>query len=437
MKYNKEIIASSQLGEGYEKIVHSSGLTVFVYPKKLTTAYALFATKYGSLERTFSTGGEPMLTVPDGVAHFLEHKLFEEEDGSDVFAKFAALGASANAYTSNEMTAYLFSATDNVEEALEILLSFVTHPHFTEENVAKEQGIIGQEIGMYDDRPSTRLYYALLEGLYQKHNVRVNIAGTVQTISQITPELLYRCYRAFYHPGNMALAVSGDITAERVMAVVDRMIPAEVAPVEIEREYPIEGKEVASEYTTLHMEVSGPLFGYAVKDLTEHEDAKARLRHAILCSMMLNAYFSSSAPFYNQLFNDGLVGSSVDASFESMNSCAYLIITGESDTPDAVFERIEGLFAKIKEHLPTEVDFGRIKKAMYADAVRVLDSTEDIAGEIIHACFHGYDLWAPLEILSSVSYEEFKAFVAGYFADKIGVKATVLPVADRAKGEKA
>ena len=434
MKYKSEWIESSRLGEKYEKIVHPSGLTVFVYPKKLTTVYALFATKYGSLERTFALGDETPVTVPDGVAHFLEHKLFEEEDGSDVFAKFASLGASANAYTSHEMTAYLFSATENVEEALEILLGFVSRPHFTEENVAKEQGIIGQEIGMIEDRPSTRLYYALLEGLYAKHNVKINIAGTVKTISEITPELLYRCYRTFYHPANMALAVSGEISSEKVMAIVDRMIPSHLSPIEIKREYPTEGQEIVKEHTVLHMEVAGPLFGYAVKDLSEHRDGKERLRHATLASMMLNAYFSPSAPFYNRLFNDGLVGSSVDASFESMNSCGYMMISGESDEPDTVYERIDSLFAHIGDALPTEEDFVRIQKAMYADAVRVLDSTEDIANEIIHASFHGYDLWDPLEVVSDIGYEEFTRFIQGYFTDKRGVRVTILPVTDRKKG---
>lgn len=431
MKYASEWIASERLGEKYQKICHPSGLTVYVYPKNLTTAYALFATRYGSLERTFAVGDEEPITVPDGVAHFLEHKLFEEEDGSDVFAKFAAQGASANAYTSNETTAYLFSATENVEESLEILLNFVTHPYFTEENVAKEQGIIGQEIGMIKDRPGTRLYYALLEGLYTDHNVKIDIAGTVDTIARITPELLYRCYRTFYHPANMVLVISGDITAEQVMAVVDRVIPSAVAPVEIRREYPEEGREIANKNTVLHMEVAGPLFGYALKDLATHQSGKERLRHSLLASMMLNSYFLNSAPFYNQLFNDGLVGSAIDASYESMNSCGYIIITGESDDPCAVYERIENLFSRVEEQLPTEEDFKRIQKAMYADAVRVLDSTEDIASEIMHAVFHGYDLWDPLEVVSDINYDEFIQFVKGYFNDKEGVTATVLPVEER------
>ena len=180
------------LGESYYKAVHSSGLTVIVYPKNLSTAYVMFSTRYGSLQRTFRVEGEEFITVPDGVAHFLEHKLFEEEDGSDAFAKFAPLGASANAFTSHELTSYLFSTTDRLEDALAVLLEFVTHPHFTEENVKKEQGIIGQEIGMCQDDPNNRLYYSLLKGLYKNHNVRVDIAGTVDTIAKITPEILYR-----------------------------------------------------------------------------------------------------------------------------------------------------------------------------------------------------------------------------------------------------
>ena len=219
MNHSVEWVKNDHLGEQYAKVVHPSGLTVLVCPKKMSTSYALFATKYGSLERTFRKGDEPFVTVPDGIAHFLEHKLFEEEDGSDVFSKFAALGANANAYTSNELTAYLFSTTKNVIESLRVLLDFVTHPYFTKENVQKEQGIIGQEIGMYDDNPGSRIYYALLEGLYKKHNVRINIAGTVETIAEITPELLYQCYNTFYHPSNMVLSICGNVTVEEVMAV--------------------------------------------------------------------------------------------------------------------------------------------------------------------------------------------------------------------------
>ncbi len=433
MKHNGEWLQNERLGERYEKIVHPSGLTVFVFPKKLTTAYALFATKYGSLDRTFAKEGEALVTVPDGIAHFLEHKLFEEEDGSDVFAKFASLGASANAFTSHELTAYLFSATDNFDACLETLLTFVTHPYFTEENVAKEQGIIGQEIGMYDDNPRTRLYYMLLEGLYTAHNVKVNIAGTVKTIAEITPEILYRCYDTFYSPSNMALAVSGDVTAEQVMAVVDCVIKAEKSPVAIERRFPKENEDIVKEYASIQMAVAGPLFGLAMKDLAEHKSGKERLRHSILVSMLLNAYFLPSAPFYNRLFEKGLLGSSFDASYECMNSCGYLMITGESDTPDTVFEEIEKLFAHLEKTLPCEEDFLRIQKAMYAESVRVLDSTEDIAYEMIHAAFHDYTLWDELAEIADIDYDEFLAFAKTYFKDKKAVKATVLPVSDNKK----
>ena len=183
------------------------------------------------------------------------------------------------------------------------------------------------------------------------------------------------------------------------------------------------------------MEVAGPLFGYALKDLAEHGDGRERLRHAVLVSMLLNAFFLPSAKFYNQLFKDGLVGSSVDASYESMNSCGYIIITGESDAPETVYQRLDALFANVEEHLPDEETFARIRKAMYADAVRVLDSTEDIAGEIVHAAFHGYDLWDPLEVISSIDHNEFIKFAKGYFADKQGVTATVMPAKDRKEGD--
>ena len=219
---------NDSLGEMYYEIRHRSGLPIYVIPKDLSTTYALFATRYGSLDNCFSVNeSEAPLTVPDGIAHFLEHKMFEAEDGTDTFERFAQIGASANAFTSNDMTAYEFSCTDEPYKALEILLDYVTHPYFTKENVQKEQGIIGQEIGMCDDNPMRRLYYELLNLLYAKDKVRINICGTKESIAEITPELLYQCYNTFYRLSNMALIICGRVECDPIIEVADRLLQAE------------------------------------------------------------------------------------------------------------------------------------------------------------------------------------------------------------------
>lgn len=419
-------VENTRLGEKYAKVVHPSGLTVFVFPKKMSTSYALFATKYGSLDRTFKQGEEPFTTVPDGIAHFLEHKLFEEEDGSDVFAKFATLGANANAYTSNEMTAYLFSATENVKEALTVLLDFVTHPYFTEKNVQKEQGIIGQEIGMYDDNPHTRLYYALLEGLYKKHNVRINIAGTVETISHITPELLYRCYHTFYHPSNIALSVCGNITVEEVLEVVNAVIPADTQPIAISRSYPEEDAEIEREETVLKMAVATPLFAFGVKDLETFRTAEDKLRHAVCMDLLNDLMFADSSDFYNKLYDKGLI-SSFSAEYEWMDSCAFNVIIGESENPEAVWEELCAYLEEMQRKVPSKEDFERLKRSMYADYIRSFESTESIASEVLYNAFHGLDFLQIGEVILSVTYEDIVALAKSYYTDKHFARAIVLP----------
>ncbi len=413
-----ERFENAALGESYFKAVHSSGLTVIVYPKSLSTSYVMFSTRYGSLQRRFRLAGEEFISVPDGVAHFLEHKLFEEEDGSDAFAKFAPLGASANAFTSHELTSYLFSTTDHLEDALGVLLDFVTHPHFTPENVKKEQGIIAQEIGMCEDDPNNRLYYSLLSGLYKNHNVRVDIAGTVKTISQITPEILYRCYNTFYRPSNMVLTVCGNTSAEAVMEIVDRVLPACADARKIECEVPEEDASIASAYTELHMSVAKPLFAFGVKDLVHFERAEDKVRHSILAEMLGKCYFSRSADFYNALYDEGLIVKDVGYSFDVLDSCAYLMINGESEKPQELFERTKHLLQNINENMPSYETFLRIKRVMYANFVRTFDSTESIAFALTEGFIQGYEPFSVGEIISSVSYEEFTRFASAFFQDK-------------------
>lgn len=423
-----EIYENKLLGEKYYKTVHKSGLTVYVYPKTRSTAFVMLTTRYGSLEREFSLEGDAgTITVPDGVAHFLEHKLFEEEDGSDAFEKFAPLGASANAFTSFDMTSYLFSTTDKLTEALEVLLSFTTHPHFTEENVKKEQGIIAQEIGMCDDDPWNRLYYSFLEGLYRDHNVRINIAGTVKTISEITPEILYRCYHTFYQLSNMALVVSGDITQSEVMETVDRVLPTEATPRKITCHYPKESAAVKNPYTELHMAIAQPLFAFGVKDVTEFVSPTEKMRRALMMEALGKACLSRSSAFYNSLYNEGLLTKDIGFSFESPNSCAYFIITGESDQPIEIFNRTKHLLQNMSQNLPSEEDFLRIKRAMYANYVRTFDSTESLAMALTDNFVNGTDLMTEGELIANMTYEEFAKFASAYFTDKEFALSVIYP----------
>ena len=237
-------VKSDRVGDRYYEVKHPSGLRIFVYPKEQNNStYAVFGTRYGSVDTTFKRSDEAdACTVPAGIAHYLEHKLFESEDG-DAFARYAKTGANANAYTSFDVTCYLFSCTENVYESLEILLDFVQSPYFTEQTVQKEQGIIGQEIRMYDDDPQWRVMFNLLEALYHKHPVKVDIAGTVESIAQITPELLYRCYHTFYNLNNMVLCVAGNVELNKVLDLCDRMLKPS-KPVEIERIFEEEPREV-------------------------------------------------------------------------------------------------------------------------------------------------------------------------------------------------
>src|SRR3954453_11844038 len=204
-----------------EEIYHEkleNGLEVFILPKKgFNKTYATFTTKYGSIDNHFMPlEKSEFLKVPDGIAHFLEHKLFEKEDG-DVFQQFSKQGASANAFTSFTRTAYLFSSTSNVELNLDTLMDFVQEPYFSEKTVEKEKGIIGQEITMYDDNPDWRLYFGLIQNLYQNHPVKIDIAGTIESISHINKDLLYECYNTFYHPSNMLLFIVGPVDPNQFM----------------------------------------------------------------------------------------------------------------------------------------------------------------------------------------------------------------------------
>ncbi len=398
LKENKAI------GEEYYYVKHKSGLGVYVFPKEMGTSYAAFATKFGSVDYRFTTDGREVV-LPDGVAHFLEHKMFENSDGRDTFELYAKTGASANAYTSNNRTVYLFSAADNVCESLEILLSFVTDPYFTKETIAKEQGIIGQEIKMYDDNPDWQLYFGMLEGLYANNPVKIDIAGTVETIAQITPDTLFDAYNTFYNLDNMALVVSGNVTPEEVEKVCDKVLKYKKAPA-IERIYPDEQRGINKEIVTKKMQVSMPMFSVGIKDnncpLSGKELGKKRAVYGILMDMM----FSKSAPFYTRLMDEGLIDSGFSFAYEGHETFGYAELSGNSNEPRRVFEEIKKEVAFYKQNGLDKESFERIKRANYAHLLRLFNSTDDIANEMISALFDGLDILDYPEICAGVSFED-------------------------------
>lgn len=395
-------IKSELTGDSYYKINHSSGLVIYVYPKEgYKSAYAVFGTKYGSINTCFSVDGGEKITVPDGIAHYLEHKLFESEDG-DAFARYAKTGANANAYTSFEKTCYLFSCTDKFEQSLEILLDFVQEPYFTAQTVQKEQGIIGQEIKMYDDSPDWRVMFNMLEGMYKNHPVRIDIAGTVETIAEITAEKLYQVYNVFYNLNNMALCVSGNVTVDGVLKIADKMLkPCEKH--EITNYFEEEPYEVNTEFVEQTFPVSMPMFNLGFKEKADKMlDEKSLAQTDILLYMLA----SDTSTLYRSLMDANLINSSFSYElFEGPGYCS-VIFGGESRAPKQAAEMIKQYISRVKKEGLKKEDFEIAKKAVYGDAVSSLNSVSSVSNSIIDYHFSGDNLFTYIDEVSNASFED-------------------------------
>ena len=385
-------VKSDRVGDRYYEVKHPSGLRIFVYPKEQNNStYAVFGTRYGSVDTTFKRSDEAdACTVPAGIAHYLEHKLFESEDG-DAFARYAKTGANANAYTSFDVTCYLFSCTENVYESLEILLDFVQSPYFTEQTVQKEQGIIGQEIRMYDDDPQWRVMFNLLEALYHKHPVKVDIAGTVESIAQITPELLYRCYHTFYNLNNMVLCVAGNVELNKVLDLCDRMLKPS-KPVEIERIFEEEPREVVKTRVEQKLSVVTPLFQLGFK---ENAVSRRTTKELAETEILLELMASDASPLFRRLLDAGLINES-SFGYEYFEGPGYasVIFSGESKDPDRVAEEIRAETERLRRDGIDPEAFQRAKKALYGRNIAALNSVDNIANSMAVFAFAGRELYS-------------------------------------------
>ena len=432
VSYPTETFTSRLLGESYQKIRHPSGLDIYLFPKDMTTTYALFGTRYGSIHNSFRIGDGECITVPDGIAHFLEHKLFLNEDGTDSFERFSEYGADANAYTSFNKTAYLFSCTEGFEESLGELLDFVTHPHFPEEAIKSELGIITEEIRMYDDSPSDRCFYGMLEGMYEKHSIRRNICGSAESIRKITPDLLYTCYRAFYRLSNMALILCGRVDEQTVLKIADAHlpksapIPLAVTPVNENR---LEKPCAFQPRVTQKMQVSKPLFNIGFKDTDIPESGRERQRKDAGMAILNEMLFSRAGTLYNSLLDAGLITPGMSYGYTISETSAYNSIAGEADDPEAVLEVIRRYLDGIRPEELSKEDFVRGKKVMYAEFVKSFDSPDSIANNLFSFVCEDSELLSYADTLESITYEEVCRLFPGAFRPEATTLSVILPLA--------
>ncbi len=417
IKLTATVHTNSLLGEVYRKYTHPSGLDIYIFPKKLSSSFALFGTKYGSVNNLLPANEGGFCAVPDGVAHFLEHKLFTSEDGSDAFDRFSALGADANAYTAFNRTAYYFVASSCFYESLCELVDFVTHPYFTDETVESEMGIISEEIAMYDDSPSERCLFGMLEGMYHIHPVRKNICGSAESIRRITPNTLYDCYGEYYRPDNMVLIVCGDVEDDRVLSVINEHLPEDFKGHLSQLPRPSEGepREVLTDYREQTMQVSKPLFSLGLKDTDIPDTWKKRQKKEAVMTVLTEMIFSPSGKLYSRLIDKKLISPSLYYGYTMSKDFAYLSVSGEAEDPRAVRDELLCYVEECRAVGLGREDFDRAKRVMYADSVRMLDSVESIGNAMFSVICEDGEIFGQVESMSEVTFEEVSAAFEEFF----------------------
>ncbi len=399
----------SRIGEEAAWYTLPNGLPVCIVPRRdYERKYALFATRYGGMDLRFKLG-EQWLDTPAGIAHYLEHKMFDTQEGN-ALQELAKNGAEPNAFTSNAITVYYFDSTDCFLENLKILLEFVSIPYFTEESVAKEQGIIGQEIGMIEDNPEWVVYRQLMEALYENSPARVSVAGSVESISQITAKTLYDCHKAFYTPANMCLVVVGDVDEQEVLRLAEEVLPRESGAV-IQRDYGAEESLTPCvKETRCAMEVSMPTFlaGFKCPDAPEGQE---RMRNNIIGDLACDVLMGDSSPLFARLYSEGLINGSFGSSYDLLPGVAYVYAGGDSNDPHAVVQAILDEAQRVVREGIDEDYYQRVRRANFGTALKALNSFEAIAVSMAEGCFGHYDPYRFPEVYDSISSADLLEFI--------------------------
>lgn len=412
-----QIIKNNKINETLYIEKLQNGMTFMFIPRKNTRKkYVIWGTHYGSNDNKFIVPGEENITeVPNGVAHFLEHKMFEQENKPNSLDVLTGLGVEANAYTTNDHTAYLFECTDNFYEALDELMDYFQHPYFTDQNVEKEKGIIDQEIRMYEDYPEMRIYMNCLEDMYQVHPIRIDIAGTSESISHINKEILYKCYKTFYHPSNTTMVICGDFEPNKILEEVKKRLITKENQLEIKRIYTDEPEQINRKESTQKMEVSLPIFVIGYKDVKPGEDI---IRKHIAIQILLGVMIGKSSALYQKLYDEDLLKSEIATEYEFDKEYAHVLISGASKDPKKVEQGFKIEIQNLLKRGITQEEFERNKKRLYGDYVRSFDDISEISRIFLANNLKGINSFDYFEQFNDVDIKYAEKILKEVFRDE-------------------
>lgn len=403
-----------------------NGLKIIIIPKENTNKkMAIIGTKFGSIDNHFiKPKTKEEVTIPDGVAHFLEHKMFEQADGTNSLDTLTVIGAEANAYTTNDHTAYYFETIDNFEPAFKELLNYVFHPYYTDENVEKEKGIIAQEIKMYDDDPISKVFLNALQCMYNVCPVRIDVAGTVESINKITKDTLYNCYNTFYHPSNMVLAVCGNFTPEYVLDLIKNNMENFEKQEKIERIYPVEKEEVLKQKKEEEMEVSIPAFVIGIKDKVEETDI---IKKELMLNIILNCIFDENSELFKELYENGLIITEPDLEYEYSDLYSHMMIFSSSKDPEKVFTKFKEEVNKLIKEGISEKTFNRTKNKIYGRLVTSYNSSTQIARIFMRDYLNNIMTFDYIEKWKEINLDEVNEMLKNKFKDEKMVLSVIKP----------
>ena len=417
MYKDMEKIYNSKVKETLYSEKLENGLTVMIIPKKgIQKKYIIWGTHYGSMDNKFIVPGENEVTeVPEGVAHFLEHKLFEQENGVNSLDRLTSIGVDANAYTTNDHTAYLFECTDHFYEALDEFMDYVQNPYFTDENVEKEKGIISQEIKMDDDYPDWKVYFNALKAMYKQNPIRIEIAGSVESITEIDKEILYKCYNTFYNPSNMCMVVSGDFEPEELLEEIKKRLIKKEANGEVKRIFEKEQDEIVKEYIEQDMKVSRPLYTIAIK--CKESDIKDKVKTSVAIEIILYMLIGKSSELYKELYQTGNISNQPSGYFEYGDNYAHIMISGTCKDPKELYKKFKERVLELKSNGLNDDDYKRISKMIYGDYIKEYNDVSEIARIFLADFMRGINSFEYLDAIDKINIEYLNETLHKYFKE--------------------